>query len=146
MTFFSQKLTTALQSHSDLYRKISCCFFLKIPSQPTRLLAEPPSFIVRQLIFELGVFHGDLKGCNMVFRNTLMSGETSFWIKSPQLFFDLLSMPDPYVKVQLILNKKKWKKKKTTVKKNTLSPYFNEAFVFEVPFNLIQVGTVEAIS
>lgn len=48
--------------------------------------------------------------------------------------------PDPFVKVHLILNKRKWKKKKTSVKKNTLSPYFNEAFVFEVPFNQIQVG------
>ncbi|XP_069480051.1 synaptotagmin-8 isoform X2 [Ambystoma mexicanum] len=45
---------------------------------------------------------------------------------------------DPYVKVQLILNKKKWKKKKTTVKKNTLSPYFNESFNFEVTFEEIQ--------
>ncbi|XP_070621103.1 synaptotagmin-8 [Erythrolamprus reginae] len=51
---------------------------------------------------------------------------------------DADGLSDPYVKVQLILNKKKWKKKKTTVKKNTLSPYFNEAFVFEVPFHLIQ--------
>lgn len=46
---------------------------------------------------------------------------------------------DPFVKVHLILNKKKWKKKKTSVKKNTLSPYFNEVFVFEVPFSQIQV-------
>uniref|UniRef100_A0A8D2KTM8 Synaptotagmin 8 n=1 Tax=Varanus komodoensis TaxID=61221 RepID=A0A8D2KTM8_VARKO len=45
---------------------------------------------------------------------------------------------DPYVKVQLILNKKKWKKKKTSIKKNTLHPYFNEAFLFEVPFSIIQ--------
>ncbi|XP_017943417.1 LOW QUALITY PROTEIN: synaptotagmin-8 [Manacus vitellinus] len=45
---------------------------------------------------------------------------------------------DPFVKVHLILNRKKWKKKKTSVKKNTLSPYFNEVFVFEVPFNQIQ--------
>ncbi|XP_034977460.1 synaptotagmin-8 [Zootoca vivipara] len=51
---------------------------------------------------------------------------------------DAHGLSDPYVKVQLILNKKKWKKKKTSVKKNTLHPYFNEAFVFEVPFNLIQ--------
>lgn len=47
---------------------------------------------------------------------------------------------DPFVKVHLILNRKKWKKKMTSVKKNTLSPYFNEMFVFEVPFNQIQVG------
>lgn len=48
---------------------------------------------------------------------------------------------DPFVKVHLILNRRKWKKKKTSVKKNTLSPYFNEVFVFEVPFNQIQVGS-----
>ncbi|XP_017555625.1 synaptotagmin VIII isoform X1 [Pygocentrus nattereri] len=45
---------------------------------------------------------------------------------------------DPYIKVQLILDKKKWKKKKTTVKKQTLNPYFNESFTFEVSFEQIQ--------
>lgn len=50
---------------------------------------------------------------------------------------------DPFVKVHLILNRKKWKKKRTSVKKNTLSPYFNEVFVFEVPFSQIQVGFPE---
>ncbi|NXF01755.1 SYT1 protein, partial [Smithornis capensis] len=51
---------------------------------------------------------------------------------------DSHGLSDPFVKVHLILNRKKWKKKKTSVKKNTLSPYFNEVFVFEVPFNQIQ--------
>ncbi|XP_027744531.1 synaptotagmin-8 [Empidonax traillii] len=51
---------------------------------------------------------------------------------------DSHGLSDPFVKVHLILNKKKWRKKKTSVKKNTLSPYFNEVFVFEVPFNQIQ--------
>ncbi|XP_065611808.1 synaptotagmin-8 [Cyrtonyx montezumae] len=51
---------------------------------------------------------------------------------------DSHGLSDPFVKVHLILNKKKWKKKTTTVKKNTLSPYFNEVFVFEVPFSQIQ--------
>ncbi|NWS75298.1 SYT1 protein, partial [Crotophaga sulcirostris] len=51
---------------------------------------------------------------------------------------DSNGLSDPFVKVHLILNRKKWKKKMTSVKKNTLSPYFNEVFVFEVPFNQIQ--------
>ncbi|XP_005149262.2 synaptotagmin-8 [Melopsittacus undulatus] len=51
---------------------------------------------------------------------------------------DSHGLSDPFVKVHLILNRRKWKKKTTSVKKNTLSPYFNEVFVFEVPFNQIQ--------
>ncbi|KAM9223711.1 synaptotagmin-8 [Leptosomus discolor] len=51
---------------------------------------------------------------------------------------DSHGLSDPFVKVHLILNRKKWKKKITSVKKNTLSPYFNEVFVFEVPFSQIQ--------
>ncbi|XP_060765858.1 synaptotagmin VIII [Neoarius graeffei] len=45
---------------------------------------------------------------------------------------------DPYVKIQLILDKKKWKKKRTSVKKQTLNPYFNESFTFDVSFDQIQ--------
>ncbi|XP_039923705.1 synaptotagmin-8 [Hirundo rustica] len=51
---------------------------------------------------------------------------------------DSNGLSDPFVKVHLILNRKKWKKKRTSVKKNTLNPYFNEVFVFEVPFSQIQ--------
>ncbi|XP_041054223.1 synaptotagmin VIII [Carcharodon carcharias] len=47
-------------------------------------------------------------------------------------------LSDPYVKVRLMLNTKKLKKKKTTVKKNTLNPYFNESFNFDVTFEEIQ--------
>lgn len=49
---------------------------------------------------------------------------------------------DPYVKIVLQQNGKRIKKKKTTVKKNTLNPYFNESFSFDVPFEQIQVGCV----
>uniref|UniRef100_A0A3B4TUI2 Synaptotagmin Va n=1 Tax=Seriola dumerili TaxID=41447 RepID=A0A3B4TUI2_SERDU len=44
----------------------------------------------------------------------------------------------PFVKVVLQHNGKRLKKKKTSVKQNTLNPYFNESFSFEIPFSQIQ--------
>ncbi|KAK7919684.1 hypothetical protein WMY93_010968 [Mugilogobius chulae] len=51
---------------------------------------------------------------------------------------DVGGLSDPYVKIVLQQNGKRIKKKKTTVKKNTLNPYFNESFSFEIPFEQIQ--------
>ncbi|XP_034541286.1 synaptotagmin VIII [Notolabrus celidotus] len=51
---------------------------------------------------------------------------------------DIGGSSDPYAKVQLTLDKRKWRKKKTTVKKKTLSPYYNESFTFDVTFEQIQ--------
>ncbi|XP_041692472.1 synaptotagmin VIII isoform X2 [Coregonus clupeaformis] len=51
---------------------------------------------------------------------------------------DVGGSSDPYVKVQLALDKKKWKRKKTSVKKCTQNPYFNESFTFVVSFEQIQ--------
>ncbi|KAM4733319.1 LOW QUALITY PROTEIN: synaptotagmin VIII [Anableps anableps] len=51
---------------------------------------------------------------------------------------DLGGSSDPYVKVQLALNKRKWKKRTTSTKKKTLNPYFNESFMFDVSLDQIQ--------
>ncbi|XP_068623200.1 synaptotagmin-10-like [Battus philenor] len=47
---------------------------------------------------------------------------------------DINGSSDPYVKICLICQGKRIKKKKTTVKKNTLSPVYNEALVFDLPY------------
>ena len=40
---------------------------------------------------------------------------------------------DPYVKVSLMCQGKRIKKKKTSIKRSTLNPVYNEAIVFDVP-------------
>ncbi|XP_062949919.1 synaptotagmin-8 [Cynocephalus volans] len=47
-------------------------------------------------------------------------------------------LTEPYVKVQLMLRQKKWKRRKTSARKGTATPYFNEAFTFLVPFSQVQ--------
>uniref|UniRef100_A0A8C6RVS7 Synaptotagmin-8 n=1 Tax=Nannospalax galili TaxID=1026970 RepID=A0A8C6RVS7_NANGA len=47
-------------------------------------------------------------------------------------------LAEPYVKVQLMRNQRKWKKRKTSSKKGASAPYFNEAFTFLVPFGQLQ--------
>lgn len=51
---------------------------------------------------------------------------------------DVGGLSDPYVKLSLLMNGKRIKKKKSTIKKCTLNPYWNESFTFEVAFEQIQ--------
>lgn len=46
---------------------------------------------------------------------------------------DITGSSDPYVKIYLVQNGRRIAKKKTHVKKRTLSPVFNESFVFDLP-------------
>lgn len=45
----------------------------------------------------------------------------------------LFPRSDPYVKVSLICDGRRLKKKKTSIKKNTLNPTYNEAIIFDIP-------------
>ncbi|KAK0169200.1 hypothetical protein PV328_012348, partial [Microctonus aethiopoides] len=51
---------------------------------------------------------------------------------------DITGSSDPYVKIYLLCQGKRIKKKKTTVKKNTLFPVYNESLVFDVPADNVE--------
>ncbi|NXH91828.1 SYT10 protein, partial [Edolisoma coerulescens] len=46
---------------------------------------------------------------------------------------DITGASDPYVKVSLMCEGRRLKKRKTTTKKNTLNPIYNEAIIFDIP-------------
>ncbi|XP_065738473.1 synaptotagmin-9 [Phocoena phocoena] len=46
---------------------------------------------------------------------------------------DITGASDPYVKVSLMSDGRRLKKRKTSTKRNTLNPVYNEAIVFDVP-------------
>lgn len=46
---------------------------------------------------------------------------------------DVTGLADPYVKIYLLYNGQRIAKKKTHIKKRTLSPVFNESFAFDIP-------------
>ncbi|OCT88010.1 hypothetical protein XELAEV_18016639mg [Xenopus laevis] len=46
---------------------------------------------------------------------------------------DITGSSDPYVKVSLMCDGRRLKKRKTTTKRNTLNPVYNEAIIFDIP-------------
>lgn len=90
----------------------------------------------------------DVGGLSGEHTHTCIHAETGnwwqIWFSCWLLWFNIWYLPslsDPFVKVVLQHNGKRLKKKKTSVKQNTLNPYFNESFSFEIPFSQIQVWT-----
>ncbi|XP_038065817.1 synaptotagmin-5-like [Patiria miniata] len=58
---------------------------------------------------------------------------------------DISGSADPFVKVTLIQGGKRIKKKKTTVKKNTCDPVWNEAIIFNVPASALKTCCLEVM-
>ncbi|XP_038825809.1 synaptotagmin-9-like [Salvelinus namaycush] len=59
---------------------------------------------------------------------------------------DITGASDPYVKVSLMCDGRRLKKRKTSTKRNTLNPVYNEAIVFDVPpENIDQIGLMIAV-
>lgn len=58
----------------------------------------------------------------------------------------ILISADPYVKVSLMCEGRRLKKRKTSTKRNTLNPIYNEAIVFDVPpENIDQISLMIAV-
>lgn len=59
---------------------------------------------------------------------------------------DITGASDPYVKVSLMCEGRRLKKRKTSTKRNTLNPNYNEAIVFDVPpENIDQISLLIAV-
>uniref|UniRef100_W5KQP7 Synaptotagmin 3 n=1 Tax=Astyanax mexicanus TaxID=7994 RepID=W5KQP7_ASTMX len=59
---------------------------------------------------------------------------------------DLTGFSDPYVKASLVCEGRRLKKRKTSIKKNTLNPTYNEALVFDIPNeNIESVSLIIAV-
>lgn len=53
---------------------------------------------------------------------------------APHICFNTVCfITDPYVKVAMMCQGKRIRKRKTSVKRSTLKPVYNEAIVFDVP-------------
>ncbi|KAK6169956.1 hypothetical protein SNE40_018470 [Patella caerulea] len=56
---------------------------------------------------------------------------------------DITGTSDPYVKIWLSFGQNRVEKKKTTIKKRTLNPVFNESFIFDIPWEKLREASLE---
>lgn len=87
-----------------------------------------------------------IKGRNLrVFDDTRnSSGEFKFAIRECNLrLINDNFATDPYVKVSIIHNGKRLKKKKTTALRNTVNPVFNEALTFDIAKDILKHSVIE---
>lgn len=65
---------------------------------------------------------------------------------NPRVITTTFPLADPYVKVSLMCEGRRLKKRKTSTKRNTLNPVYNEAIVFDVPpENIDQISLLIAV-
>lgn len=82
-------------------------------------------------------------GCKFFERDFVWDCDQEIDYKCICVWFAINSpFSDPYVKVSLMCQGKRVKKKKTSVKKSTLNPVYNEALVFDVPAENIEDVTL----
>ncbi|XP_041351689.1 synaptotagmin-7-like isoform X2 [Gigantopelta aegis] len=56
---------------------------------------------------------------------------------------DITGSSDPYVKIWLMQGGQKIEKKKTTIKKRSLNPVFNESFIFDIPWEKMRESSLD---
>nr|XP_031313042.1 synaptotagmin-3 [Camelus dromedarius] len=112
------------------------------------LAEQPPDRPLWRDIVEGGSEKADLGELNFSLCYLPTAGRlTVTIIKASNLkAMDLTGFSDPYVKASLISEGRRLKKRKTSIKKNTLNPTYNEALVFDVaPESVENVGLSIAV-
>lgn len=114
--------------------------------------------VIRPLCFSLLLIHVFPRMTGLVGRLVCCRGALSVRCLPPSLNLHLHvlsvsllhtflgSASDPYVKASLVCDGRRLKKRKTSIKKNTLNPTYNEALVFDIPNeNIESVSIVIAV-
>ncbi|NXI19468.1 SYT17 protein, partial [Irena cyanogastra] len=81
------------------------------------------------LVAELAVMHVNIRGSAAGTECPQKAGS----LGSPGRACALCSLPDPFVKIQLVHGLKLTKTKKTSCMRGTIDPFYNESFSFKVP-------------